>query len=108
MTEMHVDVQGEEQIKRMLTELGLDFKDLKGAMKEVGTNTVKYFSGNVFASRGSTIGQPWQRLNDSYAVQKSKKWGTKPILVRSGRMQQSFRSHVSAAGPEPARFGLGP
>lgn len=91
MTQMEVDVQGAEEIKKMLSQLGLDVKDLKPAMDEVGRDVTKYFGGQVFASRGSVIGQPWQRLSDRYAAAKAKKWGSKPLLVASGRMQKSFR-----------------
>lgn len=95
MTQMEVDVQGAEEIKKMLSQLGLDVNDLKPAMDEVGRDVTKYFGGQVFASRGSVIGQPWQRLSDRYAAAKAKKWGSKPLLVASGRMQKSFRHKAS-------------
>lgn len=96
MTDIQLEVDGEERIKQMLSQLGLDFKDLRGAMNEVGRQNVKFFSGNVFASRGGAIGQPWQRLNDRYAAQKAKKWGSKPILVRTGKMQRSFKYQATS------------
>lgn len=96
MTDIQLEVDGADRIKTMLSELGLDVKDLRGAMNAVGNNTTKYFSGQVFASRGSTIGLPWQRLSDRYAAYKSKKFGGKPLLVRSGTMQRSFKHQVGS------------
>ncbi|PYE13342.1 virion morphogenesis family protein [Williamsia limnetica] len=62
-------------------------------MDAVGRATINYFSGQVFASRGDTIngGQRWQRLNDSYAAQKAKDYSGRPVLVRTGHMQSSFK-----------------
>lgn len=93
MTDVQVEVQGAERISRMLTELGLDMKDLKDAMHQVGGQQIKYFSGTVFANRGATVngGQRWQRLNDKYAAQKAKKYPGRPVLVRRGLMQKSFK-----------------
>lgn len=91
--ELSLEVSGEEQIKTMLTGLGMDLRNLRGAMNEVGRTQIKYFSGNVFASRGATIngGQRWQRLNDKYAARKAKKYPGRPLLVATGKMQGSFK-----------------
>jgi hypothetical protein len=91
--DLKLQVKNDEQVKKMLTELGLDLRNLRGAMNEVGRTTINYFGGQVFASRGATIngGQRWQRLNDKYAAQKAKKYAGRPILVRTGQMQTSFK-----------------
>ncbi|WP_425005771.1 phage virion morphogenesis protein [Mycolicibacterium sp. S3B2] len=91
--DMKLEVKGDEQVKQMLTSLGLDLRNLRGAMNEVGRSQMKYFIGNVFASRGATIngGQRWQRLNDKYAARKAKTYPGRPILVATGKMQNSFK-----------------
>lgn len=90
---LKLEVKGDQEIKRMLVGIGLDLRNLRSAMDEVGRSTTKYFSGQVFASRGATLngGQRWQRLNDRYAVQKARRYPGRPLLVRTGKMQNSFR-----------------
>lgn len=88
---MKLEVKGDEEIKSLLTDVGLDLRNLRGAMNEVGRNTIKTFSGQVFASQGGFINEPWQRLNGTYAVRKAKRYAGKPMLVRTGKMQNSFK-----------------
>ncbi|MBZ4533131.1 hypothetical protein GBP62_25165 [Mycobacterium avium subsp. hominissuis] len=93
--ELDLEVQNAEKIEKMLADLGLDIKDMRSAMDDVGKSTIKYFSGQVFASRGSTIGDRWPRLSDKYATWKAKRWAGKPVLVRTGTMQSSFTKKAS-------------
>lgn len=86
-----LEALGEEQIKSMLTGLGLDLRNMRGAMNEVGRGAIKTFSGPVFVSRGQRIGEPWPRLSEAYAAQKAKRYAGRPLLVRTGTMQQSFK-----------------
>lgn len=88
--DMKIELKGDDQVKKMLTNLGLDLRNLRGAMNEVGRDAVKYFGGPVFVSRGSAIGEPWQRLSNRYAAQKAKRYAGRPLLVRTGTMQRSF------------------
>lgn len=91
-----IKMEGGEAVAAMLGKLGLDMKDLRGAMHDVGTNATTFFSGNVFASRGSVIGERWAPLNARYAVHKARRWPGRPPLVRTGLMQRSFRSTASS------------
>lgn len=89
-SDVSIKLENAKQIEAMLTGLGLDMKDLRGAMADVGTSAKKFFGGQVFASRGEVIGESWQRLNDKYAAQKARKWPGRPLLIRTGLMQRSF------------------
>lgn len=90
----HVAVEGATQVETMLTGLGLDLKDMRDAMDEVGTKAIKVFSGQVFASRGSFLGQPWPALSPRYAAQKARRYPGRPPLIRTGAMQRSFTKGV--------------
>lgn len=94
--QLTLDVEGQEQVKQLLTAIGGDVKDLKGAMSEVGDHAVKFFGGQVFASRGQVINQQWPRLSDSYAAWKAKHYPGTPMLVRRGVMKDSFTSKPSS------------
>ena len=61
--DMNMDVKGVEQVKALLSGVGLDIKDLREPMSEVGSRAISVFSGQVFASQGGFIGQPWPRLS---------------------------------------------
>lgn len=93
--DLDVRLEGEEQVKAMLTGLGLDLRDMKGAMTDVGENAKRFFSGQVFASRGGALGKSWPPLSPRYAVEKAKRYPGRPPLVRTGLMQRSFTSSPS-------------
>lgn len=94
--DIRLEVKGDKEIVQMLAGVGLDVKDLRGAMADVGTHAKKYFGGQVFASRGGALGQSWPRLSANYAAQKAKRFPGRPPLVRTGIMQRSFTSNPSA------------
>lgn len=94
--ELSLEVKNAEQVAKMLTNIGLDINDLQGAMSDVGDHAKKYFGGQVFASRGGVLGQPWPRLSTAYAAQKAKRYPGRPVLVRTGLMQRSFTSKPTA------------
>lgn len=91
MTEIRVTVQGASEASRKLRKFGLSILDLSSSMDETGSYLAGFFSGEVFASRGGVIGQPWARLNEKYAVQKAKQWPGRPPLFRTGLMNRSFK-----------------
>ena len=90
--QLELEIKGAEQVKRMLTNIGLDMKGLKGAMTDVGDHAKKYFGGQVFASRGGVLGKSWPRLSPGYAAQKAKRYPGRPMLVRTGVMERSLRN----------------
>jgi hypothetical protein len=91
--EMKMELMNREVVKKLLTSIGRDTRDLRGAMDAVGRATIRYFGGQVFASRGATSngGRRWRRLSDSYAAQKAKDYRGRPMLVRAGHLQTSFK-----------------
>lgn len=93
--ELDLEIKGVKEVTKMLTNVGLDVRDLKGAMADVGDHAKKYFGGQVFASRGGVLGQTWPRLSPSYAARKAKRYPGRPVLVRTGLMQRSFTSTPS-------------
>jgi phage gpG-like protein len=95
MAVFDITLQGEAEVLKILTRVGLAMDDLEGAMSDVGQHAIKYFSGQVFASRGSVIGQPWAPLNPTYAAHKARLYPGRPPLVRTGLMQRSFTSDPS-------------
>ncbi|WP_152467701.1 phage virion morphogenesis protein [Gordonia terrae] len=94
--DVRLKVDGDAQLKAMLSGLSLDLQNLRPAMDEVGRGAVRMFSGPVFASRGQRLGESWPRLSTDYAAQKAKRYAGRPVLVRTGQMQSRF-GHQAAA-----------
>lgn len=97
MADIQVTVTGDKELIRKLRAFtgsgGLNMKRSLGAS---GLYLTKFFSGEVFVSRGGVIGKPWPRLNERYAVWKARRFPGRPPLVRSGEMMRSFKFKESA------------
>lgn len=85
----------------LLARLERGVKNQSGTMKDIGTYLTGFFSGQVFASRGGVIGEPWRPLNPNYAVYKARQYPGRPPLVRTGLMQRSFKAQT---GPLSVRL----
>lgn len=88
--EFTIEVQGAEAIQGKLRRLQSSLLDWSVAMFAIGTAYKAYFSSIPFASRGGVYGRVWPDLNPSYKSWKAKKFPGKPMLVRTGAMQQGF------------------
>lgn len=84
-------VEGLEDLGARLERVADGIQDLSGAFDEIGHFLVGFFSGEVFASRGQVIGEPWPALSDAYAAEKAREFPGAPPLIRSGLMNRGFR-----------------
>lgn len=85
-----ISIEGAEEAVRKLQGTSSAVTGMQPVMGEIGKYLTRFFSSEVFASRGSIIGEPWPALNARYAVQKAKRYPGRPPLVRTGVMQRSF------------------
>lgn len=91
MADIQVSISGDKEFaQKLITFAGTDGINLKRSMGASGLYLTRFFSGEVFASRGGVIGARWPRLNDSYARWKARQFPGRPPLVRSGEMLRSF------------------
>lgn len=86
-----ITVQGDTELVRKLRKFGVSVLDLSDSMDESGRYLSRFFSGEVFASRGQVFGKPWPALNDNYAAFKARVFPGRPPLIRSGLMNRSFK-----------------
>lgn len=92
MSDINVTVTGDKELVRKLNAfIGSDGLDLKRSMGASGLYLTRFFSGEVFASRGRVIGAPWAPLNASYARWKAQMFPGRPPLVKSGEMMRGFK-----------------
>lgn len=89
---MKIEITGDKATLNRLAAMGDSLERMPDAMKETGTYLREFFAGEVFASHGGAIGMAWPRLSSAYEAQKAKRFPGRPMLVRSGLMQRSFRS----------------
>ena len=91
MTNIRVTIEGDDELVRKLRKFGVSILDLSDSMEQTGTYLDRFFSGEVFTSRGRVIGKPWPALNSTYATFKARMWPGRPPLIRTGLMNRSFR-----------------
>lgn len=89
--QINVQMTGDREAIARLKRIGNGVLHLKPSMDEIGSYLTGFFSGEVFASRGGVIGEPWARLSARYAARKAKEFPGRIPLVRTGLMNRSFK-----------------
>lgn len=87
----NLTIHGDKEFVQRLRKFGVSILDLSDSMDETGQYLSRFFSGDVFTSRGQVFGKPWPALNDNYAAFKARKFSGKPPLFRTGLMNRSFK-----------------
>lgn len=96
MSDIQITVTGDKELIAKLNRLSAGGLDLEDSMDSSGRFLTRFFSGEVFASRGRVINEPWPALNSSYAAWKARQFPGRPPLVKTGEMMRSFK-HTSSA-----------
>lgn len=91
MSDIQVTITGDREFVRSLNKfVGSGSLNLSRSLGASGLYLTRFFSGEVFTSRGRVIGKPWARLNDSYAAYKARLFPGRPPLIKSGEMNRGF------------------
>ena len=97
MADYNITITGDrELIGKLNAFTGSGGLNLKRSLGASGVYLTRFFSGEVFVSRGRVIGKPWAPLNSSYAVWKARQFPGRPPLIRSGEMNRGFFFNESA------------
>lgn len=91
MSTIQVSITGDKELARNLNTFAGSSLDLTKSMGATGMYLTKFFSGEVFASRGQVFGKPWPALNPNYAAFKAREFPGRPPLIRTGLMNKSFK-----------------
>lgn len=91
MATISLVVEGDKELVSKLRKFGVSVLDLSDSMDATGKYLTRFFSGEVFTSRGQVFGKPWPGLSDNYAAFKASKFPGRPPLIRSGLMNRSFK-----------------
>lgn len=92
---MHFSIKGEKELNRKLRRFTDNLEDMHDIFEEIGREMSKWYATFPFRSSGQIYGQRWEALNPSYRKWKSKAYPGKPILIASGKMQDSFEYQPS-------------
>lgn len=97
MAQVVINVTGDREVIARLEKLGGGVLNLTKPFSDIGRYLTGFFSGEVFASRGGVIGEPWQPLDPLYAVGKAQEFPGRPPLIQRGTMNRSFKSNAGRA-----------
>lgn len=90
--ELTWQVEGAQQLSRVLRGIGEGVKDWKPAFRETAEELAKVFANDVFDTEGSAIGEKWKPLKPRYLAQKVKDGYPADTLVRTGKMKRGFKT----------------
>ena len=108
MTQFSFEIEGEEQVSRMLSRTTEKIKDLAPFFEAAGT-FMRTTMDEQFGSEGGRTGG-WAPLSARYAADKAKRYGSRPILQASGDMIASLTGQGSGnvsrtVGGDTLEFG---
>lgn len=89
-------IEGEKQLSRTMIGVENKIKDLKPAFDQSAKKLISVFSKDVFDTEGAEIKSRWDRLSPYTVAQKARLGFPPDILIRTGRMKNSFKSLVTS------------
>lgn len=91
MSTIRLSIQGSDELAAKFGKFASSQLKLDRSMGAIGLYLTKFFSGEVFASRGQAIGRRWPALNPKYAAWKARAFPGRPPMIRSGLLNSSFK-----------------
>jgi hypothetical protein len=92
-TRVSIKISGDNDVVEMLHSVGLEFSDLRPAMQDVGKYLKGFYSGEVFASRGGAMSNPWPRLSTKYAAWKARNYSGRPMANQHRQAELSIKAY---------------
>lgn len=90
MNQVTITVTGDKELAKSFRSFAGGMTDFQRPLGASGMFLTKFFSGEVFASRGGVIGKPWPDLNPAYEVEKAQMYPGRPYMVRTGELIKGF------------------
>jgi len=87
-------IEGQKQLSRNLRGISETMGNWQPAFKKVAKELKEVFSNDVFATKGKAIDERWAPLKPQYLAQKRAQGYPADPLVKTGKMQKSFKSMV--------------
>lgn len=89
-------IEGEKQLSRSLRGINESMGDWTPAFRKISRELKNVFANEVFSTKGSAVGERWAPLSPSYLAAKRAAGYSADPLVRTGKMQKSFKTLVKA------------
>lgn len=96
MFQLKWSIEGEQQLSRVLKNIGSEVKDWEPAFKEASEELKTIFANDVFETRGGEIGEKWPPLKPQYLARKAAGGFPTDPLVKTGKMKNSFQNLYKA------------
>jgi phage gpG-like protein len=90
------NIEGEQQLLRNLRGVKETMGDWKPAFDKTARDLKRVFANDVFSSKGRAVEENWPPLKPQYLAQKRAQGFSDQPLVKTGKMQKSFKSLVKA------------
>ena len=90
-----VKIQGLKETQSTFVNIGKYIKKTRNTLKRAIKYMKETTEGQVFNTRGGSIGKKWASLSPAYRAWKASKYPGKGILQRTGKMRGNFKTKVS-------------
>lgn len=94
MFQLTWSIEGEQQLARNLRGINESMGDWGPAFRKTAKELKSVFANDVFQTRGSAVGENWPPLKPTYLAEKRRQGFSGEPLVKTGKMQKSFKSIV--------------
>ena len=92
--ELQWSIEGEQQLARRLQGVNESMGSWKPAFKKTAKVLKNTFQNDVFNTKGGVIDETWRPLSPTYLAKKREQGYPSQPLVRTGKMQRSFKDLV--------------
>lgn len=105
MIDFSVEVTGDEELRAKLEKFAALVSDMR-LFSGAATGLFIGWMRDVFDTEGGALGTPWSPLSPAYAVEKSRKFPGKSILIREGTLRQAASRPRREATPRSLTFWI--
>ena len=85
-------IEGRQELSRNLRGISETMGNWQPAFRKAAKELKDIFSNDVFATRGKAINENWKPLKPSYLAAKRRQGYPPDPLIKTGKMQKSFKS----------------
>lgn len=90
-------IEGDKQLSRVLQGMENQLSDFREPFKSASDDLKKIYEDEVFSTDGKVINEKWERLSPYTVAQKARLGFPRDILIRTGKMRESFRTIVTSS-----------
>lgn len=90
LLKINIQVTGDKALMEALRRTSGNMTDFRDELSTVGDFLVDFYKEKLFATDGALLGERWAPLSSGYLISKTKKFGRKGVLDRTGTMRRNY------------------